>query len=77
MKKLDGELFWMLFSMLLVLVILYMAYDWKNSVATATGSLNYSECLKMVYGSYWNLSDYDVHGSYILRNSTDRLNQTR
>jgi hypothetical protein len=64
MKKIDGEIFWMIFTLFTVLIILYMAWDFRASVENASNSLNYSECLKIVYDR-----NYDIHGSFIINNT--------
>lgn len=68
MKRLDGELFWMLFAFFAILIILYMGYTLKSNVDENLNSLNYTYCLKMVYGI--KTEYFDAHGSYILNNTT-------
>lgn len=42
--RLDGELFWMLFALAAVLVLLYMAWDFRTAVDAATQSVTASKC---------------------------------
>lgn len=78
MKKIDGELFYMGFSVALALIILYMAVDWHNSINAALDAMTYGECMKKIYGGMI-FGDYDVMGSMVFNESeitTQTLNFT-
>lgn len=52
MRKIDPELFWMIFSLCMVLIVLYMAYTYRTEVTNAVNAMCNSTRPK-----------FDIHGS--------------
>ena len=45
----DDGTFWMIFAFALALIILYMAFDWRNAVEAMAKSLHASGCAEYCY----------------------------